>query len=429
MYSVNSIVAYKLKLTIMYIRQLGDFMIKLLIRKFIKDFENVSDKKVRESYTVFSGLLGLFCNFFLFLMKLFIGIAMNSIAVTGDAFNNLSDTCSGFVAIIGAKLSNKKPDAEHPFGHGRVEYISSLIISFLILLVGLKLFNSSIGKIKNPESIHFNLILVIILLISVIIKLWLFYYYKYIGNQINSGVLIANSKDSLNDVFSTSAVIIATVIGALITKVPVDGIMGLLVSIIIIYNGFVIAKETVGILLGSAPDKQTIRNIYNVLTDSKYIVGIHDLIVHDYGPGRVFASVHAEIPDNSDILKVHETIDSLEKRVKSELGINLVIHMDPVSVNNEKAIQLKEIVNSIVKEESSSFSIHDFRMIDDNDNIKVMFDLVVDTETSPEQEKEIICNIQSKIKEYDSRCSAEINLDNSYVEQQISSIIEETEDN
>lgn len=401
-------------------------MINLLVRKLIKDYKNVNNKKVRESYIVFSGLVGLFCNFVLFFLKLFIGIAMNSIAIMGDAFNNLSDTCSDFVAIVGAKLSNKKPDAEHPFGHGRVEYISSLIISFLIILVGLELFNSSIGKIKNHQPIQFNIILVVILLISVLLKLWMFYYYKYIGKQINSGVLIANSKDSLNDVFSTSAVIIATVIGAFITKIPVDGIMGILVSVIIIYNGFSVAKETIGILLGAAPDKQTIRNIYDIVTNSNYIVGIHDLIVHDYGPGRVFASVHAEIPDNSDIVKVHETIDSLEKKVKSELGIDLVIHMDPISVNNEKSLQLKSIVKSIVKEANTSFSIHDFRITDGTDNINVIFDLVVDFETTPEQEEEIVKSIKRRIKEYDSRCTAVINVENSYVEQQINDITEET---
>lgn len=402
-------------------------MIKLLVRKFVKDYKNVKDKKVRESYTVFSGLVGLFCNFVLFFLKLFIGIAMNSIAIIGDAFNNLSDTCSGFVAIIGAKLSNKKPDAEHPFGHGRVEYISSLIISFFIIFVGLGLFKSSIEKIRNPEPLQFNIILVAILLVSILLKLWLFCYYKYIGKQINSGVLIANSKDSLNDVFSTSSVIIATVLGSFATKHPIDGIMGVIVSIIIIYNGFRIAKETVGILLGSAPDEQTIRNIYNIVTNSKYIVGIHDLIVHDYGPGRVFASVHAEIPDNSDIVKVHETIDTLEKKVKSELGINLVIHMDPISLNNEKALQLKSIVKSIVKEANPSFSIHDFRITDGTDSINVIFDLVVDFETPPEQEEEIVSNIKRRIKEYDSRCTAVINVENSYIEQQINDMTEETE--
>ena len=404
-------------------------MIKLLARKFISNYKNVSDKKVRESYTVLCGTVGLFCNFLLFLFKIFTGIAMNSIAIIGDAFNNLSDTGTGLVSIIGAKLSNKKPDAEHPFGHGRVEYISSLIISFIIILVGLKLFQSSIGKIKNPEPVNFNIILIIFLIISVLIKLWMFFSYKYVGKQINSGVLIASSKDSLNDVFSTSAVIVATLIGIFFSNIPFDGIIGIIVSIIIVYNGLKIAKETVGLLLGSAPDKQTIRNIYNILINAKYIIGIHDLIVHDYGPGRVFASVHAEIPDNDDIVVIHETIDSLEKKVKSELGIDLVIHMDPVAVNNERTLEFKSIIKSIVKEENPSFSIHDFRIAESADIINVKFDLVVDLETSPEQEKEIICSIKRKIKEYDIRCNAIINLDNSYVEQQINNIIEQTEDN
>ncbi len=403
-------------------------MIKLLIRKFIKNYKNVNDKKVRESYTILCGTAGLFCNIILFLMKLFIGIAMNSIAIMGDAFNNLSDTGSGIVAIIGAKLSNKKPDAEHPFGHGRVEYISSLIISFLILLVGLKLFQSSIEKIRYPEPVKFNIILIIFLIISVLIKLWMYFSYKYAGRQINSSVLTASSKDSLNDVFSTSAVILATIIGAFFTKLPFDGIIGIIVSVIIVINGLKTAKETVGLLLGSAPDRQTIKSIYDILTNTNGIIGIHDLIIHDYGPGRVFASVHAEIPDNDDIVSIHETIDSLEKKVKSELGIDLVIHMDPVSVNNEKALRLKEAVKSIVREENYGFSIHDFRIAESDEETKVIFDLVIDLETSPEQEREIISNIKRKIKEIDNRCTAIINLDNSYAEQQINSIIEETED-
>lgn len=397
-------------------------MIKLFVRKFIKNYDNVTDKKVRESYSVLGGIIGLICNFFLFLLKLLIGIAMNSIAIMGDAFNNLSDTGSSFVAIIGAKLSNKKPDAEHPYGHGRIEYISSLIVSFLIMMVGLELFKSSIGKIKNPEPVKFNIILVVILLVSVLIKLWMYSYYKYLGRQINSGVLLANSKDSANDVFSTSAVIIATVLGSF-TKLPIDGIIGIIVSIVIIYNGFGIARETGGLLLGSAPDEETIKDIYSILTDSKDIIGIHDLIVHDYGPGRVFASVHAEIPDNADIVTVHETIDALEKRVESELGIELVIHMDPISVNNEKVAGLKTMVKEIVKEENPGFSIHDFRITDGNDNINIIFDLVVDFKTTPEQTKEIIDNIKMKLKEKDSRFTAVINAENNYAEQQINQII------
>lgn len=398
-------------------------MIKLLVRKFVKDYENVSDKKVRESCTVLGGIIGLICNFFLFLLKLLIGIAMNSIAIMGDAFNNLSDTGSSFVAIIGAKLSNKKPDAEHPFGHGRIEYISSLIVSFLIMMVGLELFKSSIGKIKNPEAVYFNIILAVILLVSVLVKLWMFFYYRYLGRQINSGVLLANSKDSINDVFSTSAVIIATVIGSF-TKLPIDGIIGIIVSVVIIYNGFSIAKETVGLLLGSAPDTETVKDIYEILTGAEDIVGIHDLIVHDYGPGRIFASVHAEIPDDANIVKVHETIDALEKKVERELGIEIVIHMDPISVNNEKVARLKSMVKEIVKEETPSFSIHDFRITDGADHINIIFDLVVDFKTTPEEKEKLLGNIKRKINERDNRCSAVIKIENSYVEQQINEIID-----
>lgn len=398
-------------------------MIKLLVRTFIKDYKNVADKKVRESYTVLGGIIGLVCNFLLFLLKLLIGTAINSIAVIGDAFNNLSDTGSSFVAIIGAKLSNKKPDAEHPFGHGRIEYISSLIVSFLIMMVGLKLFKSSIEKIKNPEAVYFNIILTVILLVSVLVKLWMFLYYKYLGQQINSSVLLANSKDSINDVFSTSAVITATVIGSF-TKLPIDGIIGIIVSVIIIFNGFSIAKKTVGLLLGSAPDKETVKKIYDILTNAEDIIGIHDLIVHDYGPGRIFASVHAEIPDDADIVKVHETIDALEKKIENELGIEIVIHMDPISVNNEKATELKSMVEEIVKEENPAFSIHDFRITDGADHINIIFDLVVDFNTTPKEKEKALNNIKRKIEEKYDRCSAVIKAENSYVEHQTNEMME-----
>lgn len=388
-------------------------MIKLIIKKAIKNYDDTENEKVRESYGVLAGVLGIICNFILFVIKLVIGTIMNSIAITSDAMNNLSDMGSSIISIVSSKMSNQKPDKDHPFGHGRIEYVGSLIVSFIIILVGFELLKSSIEKIINPEIIAFNIGLVIILALSVLIKLWMFSYNKYISRVINSSLMDATAHDSLNDSISTGAVILSLLIGRF-TTLPIDAIMGLLVSLFILVSGIKLAKEVIDVILGTPPSLETVKKISDIVLSGEGIVGIHDLIVHEYGPGRVFASVHAEVPDDANIVKVHEVIDALEQRVQNELNFVLVIHMDPISLNDEKTQRIKKIITEITSEISSELSIHDFRMTDGESNINLIFDLVVPIETSTEDRKKYVDIISAKLKEIDNRYSTVIQIDNAY---------------
>ena len=307
-------------------------MIKILIKTFVKDYNNTSDIKVREAYGTLAGIIGIICNMILFSTKLTIGFLMNSIAISSDAFNNLSDTGSSMVALIGAKLSGKDPDFEHPYGHGRFEYIASLIISFIIMLVGIELLKSSFDKVLNPEPITFNPILIAILVLSIFIKVWMFSYNRYIGHKIDSGVNRATAADSLNDVLATSAVVLTTLIGH-VFGLYLDGYAGVVVSLLIIYAGFQIAKDTVNVLLGMSPSEEVVEAINSIIKGNSNIVGVHDLKVHDYGPGRTVASVHTELSDQTNLVKAHSIIDGLEKKIFKELGIDIVIHVDPIGEN------------------------------------------------------------------------------------------------
>lgn len=310
-------------------------MIQLIIRAFVKDYRNVNDKSVRESYGVLAGGLGIALNLFLFALKLAIGLFINSIAVISDAFNNLTDSGSSLISIIGAKLSNRPPDHEHPYGHGRAEYISALAISFIILFVGLQLLTSSFDKISNPEKVLFSPISIVILGLSVLVKVWMYSYNRYIGKTINSSVNRAMAFDSLSDTVVTTGVILSA-LAATVTSLPVDGFAGIVVSFFILYTGYSTARDTVDLLLGSSPALELVDTIKSTVAGGKYVVGTHGLRVHDYGPGRVIASIHAEVPENASLLEVHSVIDNLEKRISSELGVDIVIHMDPIPVDSER---------------------------------------------------------------------------------------------
>ena len=310
-------------------------MINLLIKAFIKDYQNINDKSVRESYGVLAGVLGIIANLLLFALKLAIGLFINSIAVISDAFNNLSDSGSSLISIIGAKLSNRPPDHEHPYGHGRAEYISALAISFIILFVGLQLMRSSFDKIITPEEVLFSPISIVILGLSVLVKLWMYSYNSYIGKTINSSINRTVAFDSLSDTVVTTGVILSA-LAAAVTSLPVDGLAGVVVSFFILYTGYSTARDTVALLLGSSPAPELVDTIKSTVAGGKYVVGTHGLKVHDYGPGRVIASIHAEVPEDASLLEVHSVIDNLEKRISSELGVDIVIHMDPIPVDSER---------------------------------------------------------------------------------------------
>ncbi len=389
-------------------------MTRFLIKMFIPDYGNTENSKVRERYSVLSGVLGIFCNVFLFALKLAIGLVMNSIAVISDAFNNLADIGTSLVSIVSVKLSNRHPDKDHPFGHGRIEYIASLIVSFLIMLVGFELFKSSFEKIRNPEPVNFSIWLTGFLLVSVLVKIWMFSYNRYMGKKINSSILKATAQDSLSDCISTSAVIISTIIGYYIPGIPFDGIIGIIVSILIMYAGFSIAKDVINLLLGAPPTQELIDALTEKVMASEDIVGVHDLIVHDYGPGRVIASVHAEVSDKCDIVKAHESIDEVENNVLQEMGIILVIHMDPVTTDNAHVDYLKSLALKVVKEYSESYSLHDFRITDGENRINMIFDMTVPYDTKNDAKKLAADTVARKIHELDERFYAVIKVEGSY---------------
>lgn len=385
-------------------------MVKLLIKTFIPNASETENLRVRAAYGMLAGVMGIVCNLFLFIVKLIAGTLTHSIAITSDAFNNLSDMGSSLISAVTAKLSGQRPDAEHPFGHGRLEYIASLAVSFLIMLVGFELFRSSAAKIFAPEPVIFSWPALLILLISTLVKVWMFSYNRYIGKTIQSGVLRAAASDSLNDAAATGAVIVAT-IAARYVNFPIDGIMGILVSLLILRAGYGIAKETIGLLLGSPPDAELVRRIEALVLSGEGIVGVHDLIVHDYGPGRTIASVHAEVPDDSDIVRIHEIIDAIEQRALEELGLVLVIHMDPITINNERVDTLHRLISEVITSVEPSYKTHDFRVTDGDERINVIFDMEVPISQKPEQISRNLAVIRERAEAADARIRLVVKVD------------------
>lgn len=386
-------------------------MIKILIKKFIADYDDTDNKDVRQKYGILAGVLGIICNLLLVVVKLISGFAMNSIAIISDGLNNLSDMGSSLVTVIGAKLSAKRPDSDHPFGHGRFEYISALIVSFIIIYMGVETFIGSVKKVIEPQKVIFNPYIIILLVLSCFVKLWMYSYNKYMGKRIDSVMLKAAASDSLNDVFATGAVIAATVLGIFLKRFPMDGVLGVVVSVLILKSGFDIAKDTIAKLLGQPPSAETVKKIRDIIMSGEGIIGVHDLIVHDYGPGRIIASAHAEVPDDENITRIHEIIDSLERKICDELGIIMVLHMDPIAVNCPKTNQLKGMVVKIIGEINPDITMHDFRITDGQDNINLIFDIVVPSGYSEEEINEIRERISSTVKAQNEQCSTVINVD------------------
>lgn len=349
-------------------------MIKIIIRKWIKDYKNITDKNVRESYVVLSGIIGVLCNLLLFITKFSIGFFINSISVISDAFNNINDLGSSLVLIVGAKLSNRPPDTNHPHGHGRFEYIASLIVAFIIFSVGLQLLRSSYDRLINPQKITFSIMTLIILILALLIKLWMFSYNLYIAKQIESTLNRATAYDSLNDCIATSLVIVTMIIGPFV-NIPIDGAAGIIISLLILYSGFSIAKDTVNLLLGSAPDPETVDKINRMVCSGKHVLGTHDLKIYDYGPGRVLASIHAEVPDNLNIAEGHSCINVLENQIAEELGIEIVIHTDPISTDISKIRKVRSDVISCIHKVNKNIRIQNFRIEQAEKIVNIFFDL------------------------------------------------------
>ncbi len=331
---------------------------------------------VREKQIRFAGLLGLGTNFLLFLLKFFVGTIAGSVSVIADSFNNLSDMGASGVGLVGLRMAEKPSDAEHPFGHGRVEYVSGLVVSFLILFLGVELFMDAVEKILHPGAVHFSMVSLLLLIFAVPVKLGLGLYTQKVGKKTNSPAMQAAGKDSLNDVLVTSATILSALLSQH-TVFPVDGVIGLLVSGFVVFAGIGILKDTVGPLLGQAPPKPLVKAIEQRVLDCDGVIGIHDLIVHNYGPNRFMASAHAEVRADCDILKMHDAIDLAERRVMEELGVAITIHLDPLETDDALTNTLREKVCDIVATIDPAFSIHDFRVVSGDTHTNLIFDVVL----------------------------------------------------
>ena len=394
-------------------------MTGLLIKFFIKNPENITDHKVRESYGLLGSIVGIIVNVILCLTKIGVGLFFNSMSILADGLNNLSDAGSSIVTLIGFRLSNKPADEDHPYGHARMEYLSGLIVSFIILLLGLELIRSSFDKIIHPEPLSFSFVMVFVLILSIASKLWLTFFNKKLGKRINSTTMLATAADSLNDVIATSAVLIALII-AKFTGWNLDGYMGILVGCFVFYSGIQLVKETINPLLGEAPSPELIQTVEKKLMSYPYICGFHDLVFHSYGPNRYFASVHAEVPAHANLLHCHDIIDSIEKDFAKELGINLVIHLDPIITDDALTNELKAQIKTIVHAIDPLLSIHDFRLVSGPTHSNLIFDVMVPVAFSMKP-KELAHLIDTKVKALDDTYYTVITIDTNYVSTSISS--------
>lgn len=385
-----------------------------LISKFIKNNTDTKNEKVRNSYGLVAGIVGLCTNVILFIIKLSVGLITSSISIMADAFNNLSDAASSLITIFGFKLSSMPADKEHPFGHGRIEYLSALIVAFMVMLVGIQFIKSSFQKIMNPTPVAFELIPFILLLVSIGLKIWLARFNKLMGERINSAALKASSVDALGDVFTSSCVAISF-LAVKFTTLPIDGYIGMVVALFIVYSGFTLIKDTINPLLGEAPDPELVDSIHEMVLSYDNILGTHDLIVHNYGPGKCMASIHAEIPSDISVVKIHEIIDRAEREISKSLNIYLVIHIDPICIIEGEVQEAHDEIMKLVNEIDSIESIHDFRIVGEGEIKNLIFDLVIDTsKKSKYSDSELIEKINSNIKKIHPSYNCIITLDKHY---------------
>lgn len=385
-----------------------------LILKIFVENKDLSELKKRERYGIVSGIVGILCNIILSVSKFFIGVISNSVSIMADGINNLSDASSNIVTILGTKLANKPVDAEHPFGHGRMEYISALVVAFLIFLMGFELGKSSIEKIINPQEVTFSIVSLVVLILSIVIKLWLAGFNDKIFKKTNNVNAKTVKQDSLNDCLATFAAIIALLISSFTDFIYADGIIGLIVAFVVVLAGIDIIKDIVGNLLGKAPDPELVKSIEELMLKEKWIYGVHDLIIHDYGPGRIIASAHAEVPCDADILEVHEVIDRVEKEINSKLNIVICIHMDPIAVNDENINRYKKIISEVIEEYDKDFKFHDFRIVEGKKQTNVIFDLVIPYKYEKTNDV-ILKELREKVKEKKKEINLVITIEHSYV--------------
>ena len=351
-------------------------MFNFLFKTFIKDWENVKNPKVRDSYGKLAGVVGIISNVILCIMKMLVGLISGSIAIIADAVNNLADASSSVITLIGFRLAAMPEDEEHPYGHARIEYISGMVVSMIIILVGFELGKSSVDKILHPQPLEFSAAVVIVLLLAIAIKIWQACFNMSAGKRINSVALMATGADSRNDVISTTAVLISLIIGQLL-DIRIDGWMGVIVALFIIWSGISLVKETISPLLGEAPDPELVTSIEDITMSYEDVIGIHDLVVHNYGPGKIFASIHIEVDSAVDVMISHEMVDDIEHRLQSELNIFVTAHMDPVDLSNPDREPVSKIIADTIEPLEGILNFHDLRMVPGPHRTNIVFDLVV----------------------------------------------------
>lgn len=388
-------------------------MTALLARIFIKNRDDVASPAVRRAYGSLCGFLGIALNLLLFGLKLFAGALSGSIAVTADAFNNLSDAGSSLITLLGFKLAGQRPDPAHPFGHGRIEYLSGLLVSGLIVVMGLQLLQSSVQKLFTPEPVEFSVVSVCILAVSVAVKLYMCFYNRRIGARISSAAMKATAADSLSDCVATGVVLLSLLVYRF-TGVDLDAYCGLAVALFILAAGVRSAKETISPLLGQKPDPELVKRIESIVLSYAQVTGLHDLVVHDYGPGRLMISLHAEVSATADIRETHDAIDNIERRLADELGCTAVIHMDPVDVGDERTLALKAQVTAVLADMDARLSLHDFRVVTGPTHTNVIFDLVVPYDVR-ESDAQLVQAVRERIETADGTLFAVINVDRAYI--------------
>ena len=388
-------------------------MTDLLIKLFVKNKDDVQNQHVRSNYATLSGITGIIANFMLFVGKLTIGILSASVSIIADAFNNIGDAGSSVVTLVGYRLSGKHADKEHPLGHGRLEYITAFIVDVLIIFVGVELFKTSVEKIIEPGETAISTVTLVFLGVAIFVKLWLFLFYRKIAKRINSQAIKGASFDSISDVVATTLVMLSALLSRF-ADVNIDGYAGILVAAFIFYTGVKAAKETIDLLLGGSPDKEILKKISEFVKRYPDVIGIHDVMVHDYGPGRQIISFHAEVSAKSDFSYVHDVIDNIERDFQKEYGYLVTIHLDPIVVDDEKVSEMYGFVKATVKEVDENFSIHDFRMTYGGNHINLIFDLLIPVD-SKYGDEEAANAVEEKIKSMRPECSCVIKAEHPYV--------------
>ena len=388
-------------------------MTKLLIKRFIKDYENTQNSDVRTAYGKFSSIVGIVCNAILFISKLIVGTLSASVSITADAVNNLSDASSSIISLLGFKLASRPADEEHPYGHGRYEYLSGLMVAVLIMVIGVELFKSSLDKVLHPSAVEFSWVTVGVLAFSILLKTWMALFNTKTGKMINSNTLIATAADSRNDVITTGAVLVAAILSHFV-GFELDGWMGLGVAVFILYSGFGLVKDTLDPMLGKAPEDEQVEEIRQKILSYPGVLGTHDLMVHDYGPGRIIASAHAEVPSNIDVMKLHDVIDNVESKINKELGIIMCIHMDPIVVDDKEVDRYKALAKEVITDYDSEFTFHDFRVVKGETHTNLIFDLIIPF-CDDDKKAQISADLIKKFKEKDSSLEIVMVIEHSFI--------------